>query len=152
MEEEFRIAVERFIAGAGNASAAEIRHAKLLSGGAVQENWLIETQCVGGPHDGLFSLVLRCDSQTAGVAISHNRAEEFALLRAVFDAGVTVPEPLWLCEDRTLIGRQFFIMRCIGGTSAGHLLAKSARYSSHRKGLAERLRKRIKYKDRAGVH
>jgi aminoglycoside phosphotransferase (APT) family kinase protein len=143
MEDALRIAVERFIAGAADASSVEIRKATLLSGGAVQENWLIETQCVGGPHHGLSSLVLRCDSPTAGVAISHNRVEEFALLRSVFDAGVTVPEPLWLCEDRTVIGRQFFIMRCIGGISAGHLLAKSARYSSHRTGLAERLGKEL---------
>lgn len=143
MEEALRIAVERFVATAANASSVNICSAKLLSGGAVQENWLIETQFVGGPFDGIMSLVLRCDSTTAGVAISHNRAEEFALLKLVFNAGVTVPQPLWLCDDRTVIGRQFFIMRCIDGTAAGHLLARNAAYASHRKGLAERLGKEL---------
>lgn len=139
MEEELRIAVERFVAKAANVSAVKIDSAKLLSGGAVQENWILEIQFSEGPFRRPSLFVLRCDSPTAGVAISHGRVEEFALLKVVFDAGVTVPEPLWLCEDRTVIGRQFFIMRCISGTAAGHLLAKDNRHVGNRRELAERL-------------
>jgi aminoglycoside phosphotransferase (APT) family kinase protein len=143
MEDQLRIAVERFVAKAADASSVKICSVKLLSGGAIQENWLIETQFTGGPYIGLSSLVLRCDSPTAGISISHNRVQEFALLKVVFDAGVTVPEPLWVCEDNTVIGRQFFIMRCIEGTAAGHILAKDSSFANNRKGLAERLGKEL---------
>ena len=37
--------------------------------------------------------------------------EEFALLRAAFAARVTVPEPLFLCEDAAVTGAPFFVMR-----------------------------------------
>lgn len=139
MEQDQRLAVARFIAEAAGAQSAEIVRADLLAGGAVQENWRIDLDIVGGPHAGRLESVLRCDSPTAGVAISHGRAQEFALLKTVFAAGVTVPEPLWLCEDRALIGRPFFVMRRIGGTAAGHLLVKDGRYGGDRVQLAERL-------------
>ena len=139
MEEASRKAVERFVAQAAGASSAKIVDARLLSGGAVQENWLLDVQIGGGTHAGRLEAVLRCDSPTAGVAISHGRAQEFALLKTVFAAGVTVPEPLWLCDDPAVIGRQFFLMRRIGGTAAGHLLAKDGRYGGDRVQLAERL-------------
>ena len=139
MEEASRKAVERFVAQAAGASLANIVDARLLSGGAVQENWLLDVQIGGGTHAGRLEAVLRCDLPTAGVAISHGRAQEFALLKTVFAAGVTVPEPLWLCDDPAVIGRQFFLMRRIGGTAAGHLLAKDGRYGGDRVQLAERL-------------
>ena len=41
----------------------------------------------------LQRLVLRCDAVT-GVPSSLGRIEEFRVLKAVFAAGVTVPEPL----------------------------------------------------------
>jgi aminoglycoside phosphotransferase (APT) family kinase protein len=50
-----------------------------------------------------------------------------------------VPEPLWLCEDREVIGRPFFVMRRVAGTAAGHLLVKDGRDDADRKRLAERL-------------
>ncbi|BAL27178.1 phosphotransferase family protein [Azoarcus sp. KH32C] len=139
MEETSRKAVERFVRSAAQASSVSIVEAKLLSGGAVQENWWVDLQLEGGPWAGRLACVLRCDSPTAGVAISHGRAQEFALLKTVFEAGVTVPEPLWLCEDPAVIGRPFFLMRRIGGTAAGHLLVKDSRYGGDRVQLAERL-------------
>ncbi len=139
MEQNILRALERFIVREARGESAAITNARILSGGAVQENWLLNVDIVGGMHAGSMECVLRCDSPTAGVAISHGRAQEFALLKTVFTAGVTVPEPLWLCEDRTVIGRQFFIMRRIAGTAAGHLLVKDGRYGGDRVQLAERL-------------
>lgn len=117
-------AIERFVAQVAGAAHVHIAQVKLLSGGAVQENWLLDLLIEGGPHQGTLEAVLRCDSPTAGVAISHGRAQEFALLNTVFDAGVTVPQPLWLCEDLSVFGRPFFLMRRIRGTAAGHVLVK----------------------------
>ena len=42
--------------------------------------------------------MLRTDN-AAVLAVSLPRAAEFALLRAAFAAGVTVPEPLFFCEE-----------------------------------------------------
>lgn len=139
MEETQRKAIADFVAEAADASAVSFVDARQLSGGAVQENWHIALEIVGGPWAGRVDAVLRCDSPTAGVAMSHGRAQEFALLKAVFAAGVTLPEPLWLCEDPSVIGRPFFIMRLIGGTAAGHVLVKDRRYGGDRVLLAERL-------------
>jgi aminoglycoside phosphotransferase (APT) family kinase protein len=125
MDNSQRQTIEEFVAQACGAEKVCIEQMKLLSGGAVQENWLLDLRIEGGPHQGLIEAVLRCDSPTAGVAISHGRAQEFALLSAVFNAGVTVPQPLWLCEDLSVFGRPFFIMRRIRGTAAGHVLVKT---------------------------
>ncbi len=139
MEEKARQAVEAFVARASGADRVAIHDARQLSGGAVQENWLLDLEVEGGAQAGHHACVLRCDSPTAGVANSLGRAQEFALLRTVHAAGVTVPEPLWLCEDRAVIGRPFFLMRRIAGTAAGHLLVRDARYGGDRQRLAERL-------------
>ena len=92
----------------------------LLSGGAIQQNWAMDVQRPWGPE----RWVLRTDS-AATLTHSRPRAEEFALLRAAFEAGVTVPEPLMLCEDVSVIGAPFFIMGRIFGTAAAHLVVKS---------------------------
>lgn len=138
MNEELAHSLQRFIAGAAGAQAVRIGEMRLLSGGAIQENWLVDAEIDGGPHAGTLAAVVRCDSPS-NVSVSHGRPQEFALLKAAFDAGVTVPEPLWLCEDRGVIGRPFFVMRRIGGTAAAHLLVKDGRYGGDRKVLAERL-------------
>jgi len=139
MEETQRRAIECFVAQAAPALSVKLVEARQLSGGAVQENWLVTLDIVGGDWEGRLDAVLRCDSPTAGVAISHGRAQEFALLKTVFDAGVRVPEPLWLCEDPLVLGRQFFLMRRISGTAAGHVLVKDRRYAPDRVLLAEQL-------------
>ncbi|PPA03623.1 phosphotransferase family protein [Pseudomonas sp. MWU12-2312b] len=131
--------IEYFIAQAAAASSVSILEAKQLSGGAVQENWLVTLLIHGGLWDGRLECVLRCDSPTGGVAISHGRAQEFQLLKTVFNAGVTVPEPLWLCDDSSVIGRPFFLMRRIGGTAAGHILVKDQSFAPDRVQLAEQL-------------
>mgnify|MGYP002628375116 CR=1 FL=1 len=139
MEQEKIKAIELFIATSARAESVSISAMSLLAGGAVQENWLLNISVIGGIFSGELECVLRCDSSTAGVASSHSRAEEFALLEAVSSIGVTVPQPLWLCEDGGVIGRPFFIMRRSNGVAAGHLLAKDLRYGSDRKELARRL-------------
>ncbi len=127
-------ALEAFVARAAGAQRAQVRTLQPLSGGAVQENWLLDLHIEGGAFNGELHAVLRCDSPSAGVSVSLSRAHEFALLRVARAAGVTVPEALWLGDDATLIGRPFFIMRRVGGTAAAHVLVRQPR-----PGLAERL-------------
>ena len=103
-------------ATAGDASLG-IERAALLSGGAIQQNWALEVS--GGR-----AWVLRTDN-AATLAVSHGRAQEYALLRAAHAAGVTVPEPLYLCEDAGVLGAPFFVMRRVAGTAAGHRVVRS---------------------------
>lgn len=138
MDEISKKALETFIAGAAGAKTAEIQALRLLSGGSIQENWLVDLALDGGVYDGQLQAVVRCDSASE-VAVSHGRPQEFALLKAAFDAGVTVPEPLWLCDDVSVIGRPFFVMRRIMGTAASHLMVKDGRYGGDRKVLTQRL-------------
>lgn len=127
-----------FVRDRGQARQASVVSLELLSGGAIQQNWRLRLQLEGGPHAGAQDYVVRTDAPSS-VAASRTRAQEHALLRVAFDARVTVPQPLWLCEDRAVIGRPFFVMRWVEGTAAGHLLVKDARLGGPRPQLAERL-------------
>jgi aminoglycoside phosphotransferase (APT) family kinase protein len=89
---------------------------RLLSGGAIQQNWALDVERDGTPE----AWVLRQDN-AATLAVSLPRAAEFALLRAAFDAGAPVPEPLFLLADPPS-----FVMRRVCGTASGHVLAKAA--------------------------
>jgi aminoglycoside phosphotransferase (APT) family kinase protein len=117
----------------GQADLRITRHA-LLSGGAIQQNWALDVEWPGGEE----AWVLRCDSP-AVLAHSLPRAAEYALLRAAADAGVTVPAPLFLCEDPAVIGSPFFVMRHVAGVAAGHLVVKSDRLGGGREALTHRL-------------
>jgi len=94
-----------------------------LSGGAIQENWLLDISVAGGAWAGDKQLVLRRDARSR-VATSHDRAQEFALLKQAHRAGVTVPLPCLLSTDVSILGGPFFIMHRVDGTAAGHKLVK----------------------------
>jgi aminoglycoside phosphotransferase (APT) family kinase protein len=133
-----KAALEAFMAAAAGAAAVEIVDARPLTGGAIQENWLLDLQVHGGPFAGALEAVLRTDAPSA-VAVSRSRAEEFALLSVARSAGVTVPEPLWLCEDPAVFGKTFYVMRRIAGTAAPHRLMKEGDLGGDRDELAGRL-------------
>ncbi|MFJ3370554.1 phosphotransferase family protein [Pseudomonas sp. NPDC086251] len=139
MDAQSRSAIEQYLSDVGQASHVELKLADLLSGGAIQENWRVDAEFYDGPYRGLQSLVIRTDAPS-GVSVSHGRAQEYALLIAAFEAGVTVPQPLWLCEDRSVLGRPFFVMRRVEGTASAHLIARTGSgYGGDRRELAERL-------------
>ncbi|NGM22123.1 phosphotransferase family protein [Roseomonas stagni] len=92
-----------------------------LSGGAIQQNWALDVETAEGAR----RWVLRTDAP-AVLAVSLPRAAEFALLRAAREAGVTVAEPIFLCEDMGVIGRPFFVMGRVEGIAAAHRVVKQA--------------------------
>lgn len=124
--ERFRPAVTRYLSNKLGGGGPVIRSMRLLSGGAIQENWLLNVSVTGGSWSGEYQWVLRTDSLSA-VDVSMSRSDEYAVLNVVHRAGVNVPEPLWLCRDRGIIGREFFLMQAIGGTAAGHRLVRDSR-------------------------
>jgi aminoglycoside phosphotransferase (APT) family kinase protein len=131
-------ALARYLVAALGARSVSVRQRMRLGGGAIQENYGLDIDVSGGPHAGRQSLVLRTDAPS-GVAISHSRAQEFALLKAARAAGVTVPEPIALCADSAVIGKPFYLMKRIAGTAAGHVLVRDDKWSGDRAELVTRL-------------
>lgn len=117
MDEARRARLTGWLRAAAGDPALAVEAMARLSGGAIQQNWALDVS--GGR-----AWVLRTDN-AATLAVSHGRAQEFSLLRAAFAAGVTVPEPLFLCEDSAVIGAPFFVMRRVGGTAAAHRVVRS---------------------------
>ena len=121
-----RTGLAGWLAAAAGASAATILRADELGGGAVQQHWALDVAFDGGSWAGRQELVLRANFQTR-LPASRSKAEEFATLRRVHAAGLTVPAPLFLCEDDTVIGTPFFVMRRLLGAAARAPLLAAAR-------------------------
>lgn len=120
MDEARRQALSAWLSKAAG-EPVEIGAASLLSGGAIQQNWAVSVTRGGVAEE----WVLRTDN-AAVLAVSLPRTAEFALLHAAFAAGVTVPEPLFCCDDVSVIGAPFFVMRRVNGIATGFRLAKQA--------------------------
>jgi aminoglycoside phosphotransferase (APT) family kinase protein len=120
------------------AREVHIERLSKLPGGAIQDNFMLDVVIEGGPWHGAHELVLRTDAPS-GVAASLSRAQEFAVLKTAHGAGVTVPEPLFLCRDHSVIEREFFIMRRLPGIAAGHRLTREPLLVPDRAALAEAL-------------
>jgi aminoglycoside phosphotransferase (APT) family kinase protein len=133
-----REALARFLAAESGADAVEILALSLLGGGAIQENWALDARFDGGVLAGDRHLVLRAAAST-GVLSSLGRIEEFAVLKAVFAAGVTVPEPLFGCADPGILGKPFFVMRRAAGTAAAHRITRDPTLDPVLPAIAERL-------------
>ncbi len=118
--------------------AVVIEAMSLMSGGAIQQNWRMDVLVDGEPE----AWVLRTDS-AATLSHSRPRAEEFALLQAAHAAGVAVPEPLLLCEDTSVIGGVFFIMRRVAGTATAHRIVRSETLGGGRAGLTAALGRQL---------
>jgi aminoglycoside phosphotransferase (APT) family kinase protein len=131
-------ALERWLADRIGADDVTIEKAELLSGGAIGENWKLAIKVEGGPKTGAHDWVLRTDAASR-LAVSHDRADEFACLRAAHEAGVTVPEPIADCADAELIGAPFMVVGHVGGYAQGHKLVRDPLVGRNGAGLAEQL-------------
>jgi aminoglycoside phosphotransferase (APT) family kinase protein len=131
-------ALARFLAFASAARRVEITALSPLRGGALQENWRLDASFSGGALDGEQQLVLRTSAAT-GVAASLTRHQEFVVQKAAFAAGVTVAEPLFVCEDPAVWGKAFFIMRRIDGIAAPDRITGDRALDPTLPAVAERL-------------
>jgi aminoglycoside phosphotransferase (APT) family kinase protein len=121
-EPSTQLRLAAFIARAAGARKAAIVALEQMSGGAVQENWALDVDLDGTLH----RWVLRTDAQ-ATVPASLTRAQEFAVLQVARTASVFAPEPLYLCEDLAVTGRQFFIMERLPGVAGAHLITRDSK-------------------------
>jgi aminoglycoside phosphotransferase (APT) family kinase protein len=118
-------ALSRYLCDATGARSAAIEALRLLPNGAIHENWRLDVVLAGGTLAGRRSLVLRKDAATT-LGIGLDRTREFAVLRAVHAAGVPAPEPLYLCEDPSVIGEPFLLMQRLPGEAAPQRLVDGA--------------------------
>lgn len=132
---ENRDGLTRWLAEEAGANTVHILDSGKLDGGAIQDNRFLGLSFEGGPLDGPQKLVLR-RSSPGTVEASHDRATEFALLKVAFDAGVRVPEPLFLNTGESLIGGEFFIMRALPGIGLGPKIVKDTSIGGDRDRLA----------------
>lgn len=127
-------AIAEFVKQLAGADKVAITGGERLTGGAIQENTALTITVEGGPRAGVYEVVLRREA-LAGVPVSLPLAQQFALIRAAHEAGVTVPEPLWLCDDTEVMGQPFYLMRRVAGEALGTRIVKDAPHEA----LAERL-------------
>lgn len=130
--------LEIFLAGASAARSVAITDLQPLRGGAIQENWRLDLVIADGPSAGNLAVVLRADAPST-IAVSLTRAQEFAVLRAARAAGVMAPEPLWVCEDPSVLGRPFYVMRFLDGVALGPRVIRDLSLGGDREALVERL-------------
>lgn len=130
--------LEVWLAETLGAGRVAIDKAELLSGGAIGENWRLDVQVRGGPREGAHAWVLRTDAATR-MAMSHERANEFACLEAAHAAGVLVPEPVADCADSGLIGAPFMIVGYTPGFAQGRAMVRDPAVEERGDALAEAL-------------
>ncbi|WP_166266696.1 phosphotransferase family protein [Marinobacter caseinilyticus] len=127
-----------YIAERAGAQTAKVTDFRRLSGGAIQDNFALSVVLEGGDHPGPQDYVVRSDAPS-GVSASLSRPQEFRILQVAHTAGVTVPEPFWLCEDTGVIGQQFYVMSRAGGTASPQRLVKAELTDQQRRGLTRQL-------------
>lgn len=130
--------LQDWLRGELGADKVTIEKTQLLSGGAIGENWRINVTVTGGSHAGAQCWVLRTDA-ASHMAMSHDREDEFACLRAAHDAGVLVPEPVAHCHDAAVIGAPFMVLGLVGGVAQGRKLVRDPAIENHGDALGERL-------------
>jgi aminoglycoside phosphotransferase (APT) family kinase protein len=111
-------------------SACEVSDARPLTGGAIQENWLLTVIMGQSRHE----FVLRKDAP-APISASHSREREFALLKLVHEGGAKVPEPIGFCSDASVIGAPFALMAKLEGTGFGPHIVRDAALGGDRERL-----------------
>ena len=123
-----------WLAGALGADRVEVRAVRPLSGGAIQQNLLLELRADGAGLDA----VLRRDAP-ATIPESRSRAEEHALLAAAHAAGVAVPRPLGFCDDASIVGAPFSLTARVDGVGLGQKVVKDLSLGGDREALVMRL-------------
>jgi aminoglycoside phosphotransferase (APT) family kinase protein len=138
----FEAPLAAYLCGAWDADHVAMTSSRRLSGGAIQENWLLEVEVRGGPQENRRQVVLRTDAPTP-VGTSLSRADEYVILCAAHEAGVRVAEPLGLCTDPAVLGRPFFLMQAVPGTATGSRVVKGRQLAADRDGLVRELAREL---------
>jgi aminoglycoside phosphotransferase (APT) family kinase protein len=115
-------------------AGCEVSEAKPLTGGAIQENWLLVVE----GHAARREFVLRKDAP-ARIPASHSREREFKLLKLAHKAGVRVPEPVGFCADAGVIGAPFAVMAKLEGAGFGPRIVRDMSLGGDRESLVREI-------------
>lgn len=105
------------------ADELSVTDVRVLEGGAVQENWSLDVVVDGGPNAGTHRWALRKQPPSPLIG-SWSKNNEFAIIQAVYNAGVCVPQPLALCMDPKIVGAPFIIMEFLSGFASGRAVVR----------------------------
>lgn len=136
--EELGRALALFVGRQLAASKVDVVEFSRLSGGTIQNNYALALDVKDGPEAGRKELVVRSDAPSR-VAASMTRPQEFRVLQVAHEAGVTVPRPLWVCDDTTLIGASFYVMTKAPGSAAPRQLLNGGLSRDQARALTRRL-------------
>lgn len=137
-DESIREALRQYVQRQTGASHVRVASFSRLSGGAIQNNLALALECTGGAYPGMLDLVVRSDA-VSQVDVSLSREHEFRVLQCAWQAGVTVPEPLWLCTDLSVIGAPFCVMRRVAGFASGRQLVRGMLAEDQARALTQQL-------------
>ena len=123
-------------AGRHFGGAATIENIGRESGGASRQTWSFDAVVNGKRHE----LILRRDppTMTSERSGSLERATEFRVLRAAFQAGVRAPEALFELTAGDGLG-DAYVMRRIGGIAIARKLLRDPPYAAARRLIAGQL-------------
>lgn len=123
-------------AGRHFGGAATIENIGRESGGASRQTWSFDAVVNGKRHE----LILRRDppTMTSDRSGSLERATEFRVLRAAFQAGVRAPEALFELTAGDGLG-DAYVMRRIGGIAIARKLLRDPPYAAARRLIAGQL-------------
>lgn len=118
-----------FVREKARADSVTVENLVRLSGGASRETWTFDAHVKRGANAETIEGIFRCDP-VPGVPSMPGRALEYHLIKAAWDSGVVVPEPLWDGDDR--FGVKFFTMRRVPGETLGARLIRGEQYGAAR--------------------
>ncbi len=124
----------KWIASRLGVARVEVTSIDSLSGGAIQENWLLHclVESRTGPSERKF--VMRTDA-AASIDESRSREQEFILMSAAGSLGIKVPATLGFCNDPTVTGKAFAIMEYVEGVGLGPKVVKDLQLGGDRQQL-----------------
>lgn len=106
---------------------ARLASFRRLVGGFQKETVLFEAERVDG---GVEAMVIRAEKHDRFVRFTASEiTEEYEVVRAMWDKGLRVAEPLWLEADPSRIGRRFMVSRRAPGGNAGDAMGSPQPYS-----------------------
>lgn len=133
-----RLRLENWIGARLGVTRIELVSIAPLTGGAIQENWLLQCAVFTGSHQSARKLVMRTDAPAA-IDESRTREQEFALMSMAKAHAVKVPKPIGYCSDDSILGKPFAIMEYVEGTALGPKIVKDQRLGGNRSALTREL-------------
>jgi aminoglycoside phosphotransferase (APT) family kinase protein len=116
-----------FLVSASGHAHVAIAGLRRVPGGASRETWAFDARFDGGESR---PLILRRDP--GPTSVTSDRRLEFAVLRTMYEAGVPVPEVLWLGDDASILDGRFFVMARIEGETLARRLLRDPAYTEAR--------------------